>query len=294
LKINEGTRPAGMGGAYTAMGDDVYSVSYNPAGLSYITASQVVMVHLDSLAQIQYEYLTFGTAWGAGNVLAVNFTYRHSPPIDNDNGQAPAVTYDLLGSLSYARKLTSNLRAGLTVKYLESVLDVYSASAIAFDAGLVLDHLPFGIRAGLAVQNVGTGMTFVPAGSGSSSGYPSESLPMFIRFGLGTHQVIDGTKDLNLGVEVFKPSDQDIKMGFGGEVWLFPELFAIRGGYKLEGFQATGNVFQNYSLGCTLTRKIEGDDFSIDIAYDPADFDTTSQDTFFFGLNFKFNQLRFF
>ncbi|HTC21605.1 MAG TPA: hypothetical protein VK859_12200, partial [bacterium] len=35
LKINEGARPAAMGGAYTAMGDDIYSISYNPAGLSY-------------------------------------------------------------------------------------------------------------------------------------------------------------------------------------------------------------------------------------------------------------------
>ncbi|HJT24007.1 MAG TPA: UPF0164 family protein, partial [bacterium] len=64
LKINNGIRPAAMGGAYTAMGDDLYSINYNPAGLSYIKASQIVFFHLDSLASIQYEYLAFGTAWG--------------------------------------------------------------------------------------------------------------------------------------------------------------------------------------------------------------------------------------
>jgi hypothetical protein len=311
LKINEGARPAAMGGAYTAMGDDIYSISYNPAGLSYLKASQLVIMHLDSLADIEYEYLSFGTAWGSGNVLALNATYRHEPPIDNNNGNPAVNSDDLLASLSYAMKFGSNFRGGLTAKYLKSDLAFYSATAFAVDLGVVLDHLPLGIRAGAAIQNLGTGMTFTPGGSGSSSGSPSESLPLFLRFGLGTHQVIDGNKDLNIGVELFKPSDQDIKLGLGGEYWVFPELFVVRAGYKIENLGApyggtntnvnpnqpypgVSNAFQNYTLGCTLTRNIDGDDFSIDIAYDPADFSTTTQDSFFFALNLRFNQLRIF
>ena len=309
LKINEGARPAAMGGAYTAMGDDIYSLSYNPAGLSYLKASQLVLEHLDSLAGIEYEYLSFGTAWGSSNVLAFNITYRSQPPIDNNNGNPAVSTYDLLTSLSYATKLGSDFRAGATLKYLQSALANYSASAVAFDLGAVLDHLPYGIRAGASIQNLGTGMTFTPGGGGTSGGAPSESLPLFLRFGLGTHQVIDGNKDLNIGIEIFKPSDQDIKMGLGGEYWVFPQLFVIRGGYKIENlgspyggtnsanghpFPGVSNAFQEYTLGCSLTRRIDGDDFSIDIAYDPADFSTTTQDTFFFALNLRFNQLRIF
>lgn len=231
LKINEGARPAAMGGAYTAMGDDIYSLSYNPAGLSYLKASQLVVEHLDSLAGIEYEYLSFGTAFGSSNVLAFNATYRSQPPIDNNNGNPAVYTYDLLLSLSYATKLGSSFRAGATFKYLQSELANYSASAVAFDLGAVLDHLPLGIRAGASVQNVGTGMTFTPGGSGDANGAPSEPLPLFLRFGLGTHQVIDSYKDLNLGVELFLPSDQGLKMGLGGEYWVFPQLFVIRG-YK--------------------------------------------------------------
>lgn len=295
LKINQGTRPAGMGGVYTALGDDVYSVSYNPAGLSWVKASQLVLLHLDSLADIQYELATFATSWGGNNTVAVNVTYRHSPPIDNQVPDQNIVnTDDLLGSFSFASKFSDSIRAGATVKLLQSTLGPYTASAVAFDAGVQIDKLPYGIKAGLSVLNVGTGMTFNPTSS-------ADSLPMFIRFGIGTHQVIDQTKDLNVAIEVFKPSDQDIKMGLGGEFWVFPKLFAVRGGYKLEGIGAqTFNVFQNYSLGCTLTRDFDGDDFSVDIAYDPADFlspsDPTStvEATFFFALNFKFNQFRIF
>ena len=310
LKINQGTRPSAMGGVFTAMGDDVYSINYNPAGLSYIKATQVVVMHLDSLADIQYEYLAFGTAFGSSNVIGVNLTYRHMPPIDNQNNDpAGAVNSDdLLGSLSYACKLGDNLRAGLTFKYLKSTLAYYSASAVGFDIGAILDRLPYGIRIGAAVQNLGTGMTYTPGGSGSTSGYPSENLPMFLRFGLGTHQVIDGTKDLNVAVEVFKPADQDIKLGIGGEFWVFPELFAVRGGYKIENLGSpyggydyfnnavpgVPNAFNNYTIGCTLTRRVDGDDFSVDIAYNPANFTSTTTDTFFFALNLKFNQLRIF
>lgn len=307
LKINDGIRPAAMGGAYTAMGDDLYSINYNPAGLSYIKASQVVFFHLDSLASIQYEYLAFGTAWGSGNVLAANIIYRHMDPIDNQPGLIPAVNSDdLLASLSYALKVGDNLRMGITGKFLKSDLASFSATALALDLGAVMDRLPYGIKIGASVQNLGTAMTF-------DTNSPSDPLPLFLRFGIGTHQVFEGDRDLNVGIEVFKPSDQDIKLGMGAEFWLFPELFAVRAGYKIENisvyaqeknpfstssstqyFPAVPNAFQNYTLGCTLTRRIDGDDFSVDIAYDPASFTSTTEDTFFFGLYFKFNQLRIF
>ncbi len=289
LKINQGARPAAMGGAYTAMGDDAYSVNYNPAGLAQIKATQIVLMHLDSLADISYEYLTFATAFGSDSAMAANITYRHMPTIDNGNGNAPVNSDDFLGSLSYALKCSSMFRIGLTVKYLNTDLASFSSSAVAFDLGGQLDKLPYGLRAGLAVQNLGTGMKFNPTGT------TSDPLPMFIRVGLGDHQVIEGDRDLNVGIEIFKPSDQDIKMGIGGEFWLFPHLFAVRGGYKFESLGTpTGNVFDDYTLGCTLTRNMDGDDYSIDIAYDPASFGSTSSDTFFFGLDFKFNQFRIF
>ncbi len=286
LKVNQGVRPAGMAGVFTAMGDDAYSVEYNPAGIAKVTASQLLLSHLDSLADISYEYLTFATAWGAESAVEAAFTYRHMPPIDNQNGNPPANSQDLLGALSYARKLGDNIRIGLSLKYLQSTLAQYTTGGVMGDLGLQLDRLPLGIKAGLAIQNLGPGMTFNPASS-------ADPLPMFIRLGLGIHQVFEGHRDFNAGLEVFKPSDQDIKMAIGAEAWLFPDLFAIRGGYKFESLgQATQNVFNNYTLGCSLTRDFDGDDFSVDIAYAPADFGETSQDTFFFGLNIKFNQLR--
>jgi len=305
LKVNLGERPAGMAGAYTAMADDAYSIDYNPAGLSLLRTTQVILSHLDSLAQIQYEYLTFATTLGIDNTVAANFIYRHTPPIDNNNGNPAVNADDLLARVSMAHVFSPGLRVGLTVKYLNSDLANYSASTFAADLGVQLDKLPYGLRAGLSVQNLGPGMTFAPANSAPPPNTPSEPLPMFIRFGIGTHQVIDEDKDLNIGVEIFKPSDQGIKAAFGGEFWVFPDLFAIRAGYKIENFgkiptDQSPNVFQYYSLGCTLTRRLEDNDFSLDLAYNPGNFaDSTGgtqtvEDTFSFALNFKFNEFRIF
>ncbi|MFH2070581.1 MAG: conjugal transfer protein TraF [Elusimicrobiota bacterium] len=40
-QISVGARPAGLGGAYTALSDDVYSVYYNPAGLALIPRTEL-------------------------------------------------------------------------------------------------------------------------------------------------------------------------------------------------------------------------------------------------------------
>jgi len=289
LKINQGARPVGMAGVYSAIGDDAYSVSYNPAGLAQVKATQAVLFHLDSLASISYEYLTLVTAMGTDSALGVNLTYRHMPPIDNNNGNPPVRAEDILGSLTYALRFEGGFRAGLTLKFLNSTLGPYPASAFAGDLGIQLDRLPFGLKAGLAVQNLGTGMTFNPNSE-------ADPLPLFIRGSIAIRQVVDGKKDLNAGVEVFMPSDQSLKVAAGAEFWVFPDLFVVRGGYKFDWADTSlglHNAFENYTLGCTLTRRIDGDDFSVDIAYNPASFGSTSSDTFFFGLNFKFNQLRF-
>ena len=299
LKINLGDRPAGMAGVYTAMADDAYSIDYNPAGLALLRSTQLIVLHLDSLAQIQYEYLTFATPMGIDNTVSANLIYRHLPPIDNNNGNPSVNADDLLAEATFAHVFSPGLRVGGTVKFLKSDLANYTASAFCGDLGVQLDKLPYGIRVGLSIQNLGPGMTFAPPGTSPPPNTPSEPLPMFIRLGIGTHQVIDSTKDLNLGVEIFKPSDQSIKAAFGGEFWIFPQLFAVRAGYKIENFgsipsDASANVFQYYTLGCTLTRRLDDNDFSIDLAYDPGNFGETVEDTFSFALNFKFNEFRIF
>jgi len=286
LKINYGARPAGMAGAYTAMCDDSYSANYyNPAGLCGVMAPELILLHSSHLANINYEFLAFSTPWGTQRTLGFELNYRHTPPIDNSNGLPPVTTSDVVVSLSAAQRY-QDFNFGLTAKYVNSTLDVVSGTAYAVDLGAQYLGLPYNFKVGLAVLNLGTKMTFISEG---------EPLPMFIRAGVAWTTMIKGKKRLNLDLDVFKPSDQPLKMAIGGEFWLFEKLFAVRIGDKREGISANpGNLFNNYTLGFTLTRPIKDTDMSLDFAFNPASYDLTTEDTYFAALSFRFNHLKIF
>jgi hypothetical protein len=210
-------------------------------------------------------------------------------------------TSDVVLSLTAAQRY-NDFNFGVTAKYINSSLDVVSATAYAVDLGAQYSGLPYNFKAGLSILNLGTKMTFISE---------AEPLPMFIRAGLAWSTMISGKKRLNLDVDVFKPSDQQLKMAFGGEMWLFPKLFAVRIGYKWEGVVASyteiidstkvvfpsgssGNLFDNYTLGFSLTRPFKDTDMSLDFAFNPASYDLTTEDTYFAALTFKFNHLHIF
>lgn len=286
LKINYGARPAGMAGAYTAMGDDSYSANYyNPAGLAGVRAPELILLHSNHLANINYEFLAFSTPWGTDRTLGFHLNYRHTPPIDNNNGYPPVTTSDVVASLSAAQRY-HDWNFGLTAKYINSSLDVVSATAYALDLGVQYYGLPYNFKVGFSILNLGTKMTFIS---------DAEPLPMFIRGGVAWTTLVKGKKRLNLDVDIFKPSDQQMKMALGGEMWLFEKLFAVRMGYKREGVSKNpGNLFNNYTLGFTLTRPVKDTDLSLDFAFNPASYDLTTEDTYFAALTFKFNRLKIF
>ncbi len=286
LKINYGARPAAMGGAFTAIADDSYSANYyNPAGLGGVRVPELILLHASHLSSINYEYLAFSTPWGKQRALGFHLNYRHTPPIDNNNGMPPVSASDIVCSLTAAQRMKM-MTVGLTVKYVGSNLAGYSGTAYAADLGAQYYGLPYNFKVGFAILNLGTKMTFIEK---------AESLPMFIRGGLAWSTMIKGKKRLNLDVDVFKPSDQSLKMCFGGELWLFEKLFAIRAGGKREGISKDpGNLFHNYTLGFSLTRPIKDTDVAIDFAFNPAAYDLTTENTYFAALNFKFNRLKVF
>jgi hypothetical protein len=286
LKINYGARPAGMAGAYTAMCDDSYSANYyNPAGLGGVRAPEAILLHANHLSDIQYEFLAFSTPWGTNRALGFNLNYRHMPPIDNNNSYPAVSASDVVVSFTGAQRY-KDFNFGITAKYINSTLANISGNAYALDLGAQYAGLPYNFKVGMAILNLGTKMTFVNE---------SEPLPMFIRFGLAWTTMINGKKRLNLDMDVFKPSDQPLKMAIGGELWLFEKLFAVRIGYKREGISKNpGNLFNNYTLGFSLTRPIKDTDVSLDFAFNPAAFDLTTEDTYFAALVFRFNHLKIF
>src|SRR6202171_6433759 len=59
LDIPVGAGPAAMGAAYTALANDAYAATYNPAGLGFLNSTQFSGQHLSYIDTIHYEYLSF-------------------------------------------------------------------------------------------------------------------------------------------------------------------------------------------------------------------------------------------
>src|SRR5690348_14944656 len=59
LDIPVGGGPASLGSAYTALANDAYAATWNPAGLGMLESTQIAGQHLAYLDSLHYEYLSF-------------------------------------------------------------------------------------------------------------------------------------------------------------------------------------------------------------------------------------------
>ena len=55
LTISPGARPASLGGAYTALADDVQGIAVNPAGLGRMPRGGFSFSHLEWITGMRYE-----------------------------------------------------------------------------------------------------------------------------------------------------------------------------------------------------------------------------------------------
>lgn len=109
LQLGAGTRAAGMSDAYVAVADDATSVWWNPAGLGYMTGTEVSLSY-GNLFGMNWNYGLAAVAMplGKGNTLAVQGL-----------GLLPGNTPGLWSgsaALAYGHKFGDNFSVGATVK----------------------------------------------------------------------------------------------------------------------------------------------------------------------------------
>jgi hypothetical protein len=145
LAIGVGARAHGMGGAQTALTNDITSTYWNPAGLSQIDAPiQIGLMHAEWFAGVaQYDYLGFSKVLDKErrSVLAfslirlgvdqIPYTINLVEPdgtINYDNvTEFSSADYAIMGS--YARQLRNpNWRLGGTAKVVRRVIGTFGSS----------------------------------------------------------------------------------------------------------------------------------------------------------------------
>jgi len=169
LTIPTSARGMALGGAYTALGNDLGALFWNPAGLGDLTGPtfQFTNVTMNEDFSINYAAGAIPFNDGAG-VAAAFFSFFTTEPEEITTIYQPEGTGNYFDSYSsvaggtIAYNISDRFTAGTSLKWVhEDIWDITS-NAFSMDVGANY-HTEFmnrDIRVGMSIQNLGTNATF--------------------------------------------------------------------------------------------------------------------------------------
>ncbi|MFH1618386.1 MAG: hypothetical protein ABIG11_00620 [bacterium] len=267
------------GGAFAALGDDIYGMHYNPAGLGQLHLPQASGMYLAGISDVTLHFLGFGiplpisgfsgsgsSVIGASVLLSQSgdFTYN---PLNPDGSAGLSQTLkagsDMVATLGYGERMAANAFSigeytgkvdhyfGGSVKYISSkLLETYSASAVAFDAGYLAMEPRLGLSFGASASNIGGKMKFVSE---------SDPLPVVVRAGIAWQKPTIMDQLIVISVQGDRYIQEAVNRLRGGFEYRFERIFTLRLGYQgqqgMDGFTAGIGIHQgNLSLDVGMAR----------------------------------------
>ena len=252
LKFNVGPRAIGMGGAFTALSDDITALYWNPSGTASITSNEAFFNHTSLYADIRHDFAAFatnlsdlGTVGLFVSVLSMDEMQVRT--IENPEGTGEFFDYNtLVLGLNYSRFLTENFTIGFNLKYISENLWHMNATGLAVDIG-TLYKIPVlnELRIAASISNFGTKMqlsgrdatvTYL-AGAGNENIINSNieldkfDLPLLFRFGLSADVIKESDSRLTLGLDAIHPNDHTEYVNTGLE-YAWNEIIFVRAGYN--------------------------------------------------------------
>jgi len=284
LKMNVGVRGIGMGNAFVAGSQDAASIYWNPAGLGLMTRPELLLTHINMPAEVNYDIIGAAYPFAGIGTFGVSLAALHMDDMIVRTAEMPQGTgelftaSDLLLQVSYARQLSTLFSFGVSAKYIQEKLYSYTASGIAFDAGLHYQTGFRGMKMAMVIANFGPDQAFDGeyadwrTVSGQASGEPEvlemdkHLLPMTFRVGVfGDLETLTGLSmgegiRGNLGLQFEHPSDVAERVNLGTEFW-FQNMIAIRGGYNFNYDTET------FTAGLGFMQDVAGYGIKFDYAY---------------------------
>ena len=307
LSIGIGPRANAMGSAFTSVVNDASALYWNPAGAANLTSYEAMFTHMnlfkDLDISLSYAAIVIPTeGWGNFGVSVTTLDYgtmdvttEYFPEGTGEKFSASSYAF----GLSYARNITEDFTAGITIKYISELIFNSSANGFAFDVGTIFNTPFYGIKFSSIITNFGpklqmTGEDLLirhdsdPTRNGNNATvdayYKTDKfeLPLKLQIGLSKDFQFMENQRLTVAVDATHSNDNAEYINVGGELALFDELFFLRGGYKAlflkdsqEGL--TLGVGLDYGLGV----------FSIGFDYAFQEYNYLG-DTHSFGVRLKF------
>ena len=252
LKIGVG-RATGMGEAFVAVADDASSAFWNPAGLSLLGSRQIVFNHINWIADVNHEFITFAlplkigtigfsvTALTMGEMVNTILDEVASPAREDTGTGLTFGASQLVFGVSYARLITDRLAFGITAKGVNERIWDNSASGLGMDIGLHYNTGFKSLKLGMAISNFGSEMSYTGrqldfADTLQNTDPPAtyvtqpSPLPVLFRFGL-SYNLIEREKDyLLFAADLVHPSDVNETVNIGFE-YCSNRLLFLRAGY---------------------------------------------------------------
>lgn len=245
LKIGQGPRIVGMGGAGVAIADDINATYWNPAGLVQLKGREITAARTLWFEDINTNYLGFAQPLLPINkkrrAMGISLTMLNAGGVDgrdNTGKQTTTLEVDNLAfSLSYTLELLKGIYGGFNVKMLKQNLGGNKGTGMAVDIGLLAKYTSQ-TSFGLNIQNLGPKFKTANA---------KNDLPLNIKLGVGYKPELFGEKTL-VAFDVEMPKDNDFNFCTGVEYFLIPSL-GIRLGYNNQAGYSMGVGFKSQGEG---------------------------------------------
>jgi hypothetical protein len=290
LSISVGPRAIAMGSAYVAENTDVTSLYWNPGAFQQAGKSEAMFSHTNWLVGTNFRWLGFMLRLGEDNAVGLSLTQLDYGEEDVTSVQMPEGTgekwtaQDLAFGLSYSRRLTDFFAMGGSVKYVRQQIWNESATAWAFDLGLLFVTGFNGMRLGVSMTNFGGDLQLEgsdltrqvdidPSNSGSNKnlvGYlKTDPWPMPLTFRVGlAMDVLKGDQFIaTLAADAVRPSDMGESVNVGTEVGWNKMVF-VRAGYRGAVNNSKTDKEDGLTFGAGLHYALEGvGGIGVDYAY---------------------------
>ena len=240
-ELPTGARQAGLGNAFTAIADDVYSAYYNPAGLAQLHRSEFTAYY----AKL-YSGLTDGSTIGRSFVAYGHPTAKYGTFGFSYLSLSLADLYsESTFAMHYATAIRERWNLGGSIKFLQKSFgsDTYTENAINSDTGAPLggpdplfakngsskSAMSFDLGTQYRISRIyGVGFSILNANSPNMALSPGDSDQVAAVYKAGLARRTK-TSSVDAEVSMRKFTSEEYRFNMGGERWI-RESFAIRGG----------------------------------------------------------------
>ncbi len=262
VKLTTNARAVAMGDAYSAVGNDISSVFYNPAGITQLETERAVMGGYSKwLVGSSLGTFAFGVKTSVAT-FAVSAIYFQTDEFEERTSQNPAGTgrmvsaNDIAVGLTIAKQLTDKLSFGGQIRYVKEDLDLIDFSTVDVNFGTVFFTGYRSTRLAMSLRNLGSDKEVVA----QKARIPT----VFYISGAGEiYGNLGDPFSLTASVEQAFFTDYAARYYFGGEAWI-NNMLALRAGYK------TRHDSESWSIGAGLKQNIGSQSLTVDVAFSRA------------------------